>query len=74
MEVPMTRSTSWRELDAASAPPAPRRPPVETADEHAAQGGSMHRDVTHREDGEAAVGDGPVDGWTDTDEFLSMEF
>ncbi|HEY3503154.1 MAG TPA: hypothetical protein VGN37_10285 [Actinocatenispora sp.] len=57
----MTRSTSWRELDAATTPPVPRRPADEAPEDRAV------------EMGETTPSDGPVDGWTDTDEYLTME-
>ncbi|GAA4199990.1 hypothetical protein [Actinocatenispora rupis] len=58
----MTRSTSWRELDAATTPPAPRRPADEDHENHVADHAGGH-----------GASDGPVDGWTDTDEFLTVE-
>ena len=57
----MTRS-KWRELDAATKPPAPRRPARDT-EERTAESASD----------DVVAGDGPVDGWTDTDEFLTAE-
>lgn len=57
----MTRSTSWRELDEATTPPVPRRPADEDPEDRTA------------DPGETTPGDGPVDGWTDTDEYLTME-
>lgn len=58
----MTRSTSWRELDAATTPPVPRRPADEDPEDRAGALG-----------GTTTPSDGPVDGWTDTDEFLTTE-
>jgi hypothetical protein len=58
----VTRS-KWRELDAATKPPAPRRPSDDTEERTVdAAGDKVVVD--------GVTGDGPVDGWTDTDEYL----
>lgn len=59
----MTRS-KWRELDAATKPPAPRRPSDDNEERTVDAAGDK---VTV----DRVSGDGPVDGWTDTDEYLT---
>ncbi len=58
----MIRQRSWRELDAATTP-SPRNQIAVEFDDHSAPGTGA--------DGTSI--DGPVDGWTDTDEFMSAE-
>ncbi len=59
----MIRARSWRELDAATVPATSRNQTAVEFDDRSAPGTGA--------DGGAS--DGPVDGWTDTDEFMGAE-
>lgn len=68
----MTGPRSWTTLDAATAPQDPSaKAPATTAPPKTIPPNQRPRHQTDAD--EPQPGDGPVDGWTDTDEFLTVE-
>jgi hypothetical protein len=71
VEVLMTGPRSWTALDAATAPQSSATTSPKTTSPKAIPPNQRPRHETDAD--EPQPGDGPVDGWTDTDEFLAVE-
>lgn len=69
----MTGPRSWKTLDAATAPPKAKPPRAKPPGAQPPTGTPPKPRPRQHADANETLGDGPVDGWTDTDEFLAVE-